>query len=160
MWSEQQDRPIQAPAVGLLNSNAFQCFYFSIRKVLCHKASPHHGLYSCICPPTEVAQSKRRPIQCHKIKNSAKFDDVQRVWFAFILKVGIPCFCLNRADGTSHFETERKHRLREEVSLIIVNLCFCNIKRSQWLLALAPLKKTHLLNQPLNTDQNSKVNYF
>lgn len=76
------------------------------------------------------------------------------VLFAFILKVDIPYFCLNRADGASHFEAERKHRLKGEASLIIVNLCFCNSKKSQWLLGLFPLKKN------LNTDQNSKVNSF
>lgn len=79
---------------------------------------------------------------------------MKRVLFAFILKVGIPYFCLNRAGGASHFEMERKHRLKEEPPLIIVNLCFCNSKKSQWLLGLSSLKKN------LNTKQNSKVNYF
>lgn len=66
---------------------------------------------------------------------------MKKVLFAFMLKVDIPYFCLNRADGASHFEIERKHRLKEEASQIIINLRFSNIKRSQWLLGLAPLKK-------------------
>lgn len=146
-----QSMCLQLDGWVLIHSNIFVS---ASRKDLAIKPWDTIGLDSCICTPTEVARSRWDLQSVTKFENQLNLMMWKGVSFAFILKVDIPYFCLNRADGASHFETERKHRLKEEESLIIVNLCFCNSKKSQWLLGPSPLKKN------LNTDQNSKVNYF
>lgn len=78
-----------------------------------------------------------RPTQHHKILK-AKFYNVQRVQFAFILKAEVP---LHRTDGAHHLETQsNQHRLREEPFPIKCQFRLLQQKKVA-VIGLAPLKK-------------------
>lgn len=68
---------------------------------------------------------------------------MQRVRFAFILKVEVPCSCLHRADGAHHLEIQsNQHRLREEPFPIKCQFRFLQQKKVA-VIGLTPLKKRH-----------------
>lgn len=141
MLPEHQDRLIQASAIGCLNSNTFEgtIFISGSRKYFAIMQQQAIGLYSCICTLAEIAQGRWDLYSVTKLKRL-----VQKAWFAFILKVEVPYFCLNRADGAYHLEIQRnQHRLREEAFVIKHQLMFLQQKKVAAILRSGPTQKRH-----------------